>query len=250
MMIYATFSNGYRSGGFNGRVGNLIEAIEPYDPETVDNYEIGLKSELMDNRLRFNANVFFMDYDDKQEELQLPDNNDTGQKTVVTNASTAEIKGVEIDIQAYLYEGLTLRANLGFLDTSYDEFGYTALDGSLVDLSNLDFRRAPDWTGTIDATFEKEIPHGTAWARLAYHYIGSNYVNVTNAPELENESQNLIDFSVNVALDNGVTLSLFGRNLTDEDGYTHGYDVAGLWSYASIRPPRTYGAEIAYTFGK
>ena len=48
----------------------------------------------------------------------------------------------------------------------------------------------------------------------------------------------------------GITISLFGRNLTDEDGYTHGYDVAGLWSYASVRPPRTYGAEIAYTFGK
>ena len=250
MMMYATFSNGYRSGGFNGRVGNLIEAIEPYDPETVDNYEIGLKSEWMDNRLRFNANVFFMDYDDKQEELQLPDNNDTGQKTVVTNASTAEIKGLEIDIQAYLYEGLTLRANLGYLDTSYDEFGYTALDGSLVDLSNLEFRRAPEWTGTIDATYEKDIPLGTAWARLAYHHIGSNYVNVTNAPELENEDQNLVDFSLNVALDNGITNSLFGRNLTDEDGYTHGYDVAGLWSYASVRPPRTYGAEIAYTFGK
>ncbi|MBT5156375.1 MAG: TonB-dependent receptor [Gammaproteobacteria bacterium] len=59
----------------------------------------------------------------------------------------------------------------------------------------------------------------------------------------------LVDSSLNAALDNGVTISLFGRNLTDEDGYTHGYDVAGLWSYASVRPPRTYGVDIAYTFG-
>ena len=79
-----------------------------------------------------------MDYDDKQEELQLPDNNDTGQKTVVTNASTAEIKGVEIDMQAYLYEGLTLRANLGFLDTSYDKQSLPMFEQTQLHLNETD----------------------------------------------------------------------------------------------------------------
>jgi iron complex outermembrane receptor protein len=51
-------------------------------------------------------------------------------------------------------------------------------------------------------------------------------------------------------MNNGLQFSLFGRNLTDEDGYSHGYDVAGLWSYAAVRAPRTYGFEVMYNFGQ
>ncbi len=247
MMLFATYSAGYRSGGFNGRVANLVDATQPYDPETVDNYELGFKSEWMDNRLRINANLFYMDYEDKQEELQLPDDNDTGQKTVVENASTATIQGLEIDIQAFISDHFSLRANAGYLDSEYDDFTYEGLEGP-VDLSGLEFRRAPDWTGSLDATYEWDIGGGRAWVRGAYHYIGEHYVNVSNVPELKNDSQHLLDASVNYAI-NGLQFSLFGRNLTDEDGYMHGYDVAGLWSYASARPPRTYGLEVQYSFG-
>jgi iron complex outermembrane receptor protein len=249
MMLFATYSNGYRSGGFNGRVGNLVEAREPYDPETVDNFEIGIKSEWMENRLRVNANVFYLEYDDKQEELQLPDDNDTGQKTVVTNAASATLQGVELDIQAFLGDGLSLRANLGYLDSEYDDFQYTDLNGDIVDLSNLEFRRAPDWTGSFDATYEFDLGSGTMWLRGAYHYIGEHFVNVTNVPELENDEQHIFDASANYSI-GAFTFSLFGRNLTDEDGYIHGYDVAGLWSYAATRPPRTYGFEMIYNFGE
>jgi len=247
VMLFATYSAGYRSGGFNGRVANLSDATQPYDPETVDNYELGIKSEWWDNRLRVNANLFYMEYDDKQEELQLPDDNDTGQKTVVENASSATLYGAEIDIQAFVTEGLSLRANLGYLDSEYDDFVYEGLEGP-VDLSNLDFRRAPDWTGTLDATYEWDMAGGTAWVRGAYHYIGEHFVNVQNSPELENDAQHLVDASVNFSI-NAFTFSVFGRNLTDEDGYTHGYDVAGAWSYAAARPPLTYGAEVVYNFG-
>jgi len=189
-----------------------------------------------------------MEYDDKQEELQLPDDNDTGQKTVVENASTATIQGVEVDVQAFINENLSLRANIGYLDSSYDDFTYEGIAGP-VDLSDLEFRRAPDWTGSLDATYEWDIGSGSAWVRGAYHYIGDHFVNVENSPELENDAQSLVDASVNYSI-NAFTFSVFGRNLTDEDGYIHGYDVAGLWSYAATRPPRTYGLEVVYNFGE
>ena len=250
LMAFLTYSKGYRSGGFNGRVNSVIEAREAFDPETVDNYELGIKSEWLDNRLRINANIFYMEYEDKQEELQLPDSTGTGQKTVVTNASNATIQGIEFDIQAYVSDRLSLRANLGYLDTDYDDFQYTALDGSVVDLSALEFRRAPDTTATLDATYEWDVANGNAWIRGSYHYIGGHFTNVTNSPELENDGQNLVDASINYAMNNGLQISVFGRNLTDEDGYSHGYDVAGLWSYAAVRAPRTYGVEVTYNFGQ
>jgi iron complex outermembrane receptor protein len=248
LMAFFTYSKGYRSGGFLGRVDSLEAAREPYDPETVDNYEFGVKSEWMENRLRVNANVFYMEYEDKQEELQLPSNSSTGQKTVVSNASNATISGVELDVQAFISENLSLRGNLGYLKTEYDDFAYEALGGAMVDLSDRDFRRAPDWTGSLDATYEWDMAGGNVWVRGAYHFIGSHFVNVSNSPELENDGQHLLDASVNYAI-NSLQFSLFGRNLTDEDGYSHGYDVAGVWSYAATRAPRTYGIEVVYNFG-
>jgi iron complex outermembrane receptor protein len=250
LMAFFTYSKGYRSGGFNGRVNNLEEARDAYDPETVDNYELGIKSEWFDNRLRVNANLFFMDYQDKQEELQLPDEGGTGQKTIVTNAASATIQGIEVDVQAFITENLSLRGNIGYLDTGYDGFGFVDLDGNNVDLSGLEFRRAPDFTGSLDATYEWDMAGGQAWVRGAYRFIGEHFTNSTNDPELENDAQHLVTASVNYAMNNGLQFSLFGRNLTDEDGYTHGYDVAGLWSYAATRAPRTYGFEVQYNFGQ
>ena len=61
-------------------MNSVEEATQPYDPETVDNIEVGIKSEWMDDRLRFNASYFVMNYDDKQEELQLPSDTGTGRR--------------------------------------------------------------------------------------------------------------------------------------------------------------------------
>jgi iron complex outermembrane receptor protein len=248
VMFYATYSKGFRAGGFNGRVASLEEAIQPYEPETIDNYEIGVKSELMDRRLRLNATVFHMQYKDKQEELQLPSNQtDTGQKTVVINPSEATIQGIELELQAYLNENFSVRANLGYLDSEYDDFVYTDVEGSVTDLSGLEFRRAPELTGTLDATYEWDMAGGTAWIRGGYRFIDDHFTNATNNVELANDAQHLVDASVNYSINN-LQFSLFGRNLTDEDAYTHGYEVAGLWSYAATRPPRTYGFEVVYNF--
>ena len=248
VMLFATYSVGFRAGGFNGRVASLEEAIQPYEPETVENFELGVKSELFDRRVRLNGTLFYMDYQDKQEELQLPSNQtDTGQKTVVINPSSATIWGVELDMQAALTQNLSLRANLGYLNSEYDDFIYTDPEGSVVDLSSLEFRRAPNFTGTIDATYEWDVAGGSAWVRGSYRYIGEHFTTATNNPETENDAQGLVDASVNYAVGD-LQFSLFGRNLTDEDTYTHGYEVAGLWSYAATRRPRTYGLEVVYNF--
>jgi len=249
-MAYATYSKGYRSGGFLSRVSSYAEAITPYDQETVENYELGLKSDWLDNTLRMNFTVFLMDYKDKQEEIHLPDTlSGTGQKTVVANASTATMQGAEIELQANPMDGLSLRANLAYLDTKYDSFEFD--DGNGVqDLSYLEFRRAPEWTGNIDATYEwKTSANTNMWARVSYHYLDAYYTDFTNAPELTNDAQNLVDASINYEF--GTTrLSLYGRNLTGEDGYMIGYDVASIWSYSAARPPRTWGVEVAYRFGE
>jgi iron complex outermembrane receptor protein len=249
MMLFGTLSRGFRSGGFNGRVGGgLEEATQPYDPETVDNAEFGFKSEWMDNRVRLNASVFFMKFDDKQEELKLPNSGGaTGQKTVVVNAAEATITGLEVELQAQVSDALYVRANVGLLDAEYDSFAFTGADGNSVDLSGRDFRRAPDVTMNVDATYSWDMGPGEAWRRGSVRLLGKHFIDNENTAELANGDQTIVDMSVNYRV-NQLTFSLFGRNLTDEDGYTHGYDVQPLWSYAGTREPRVVGFEVMASY--
>ena len=248
-MIYATYAAGYRSGGFNGRVDSVETATTPYDQEKVDNYEAGFKTDWLDGTLRVNGAVFYMDYQDKQEELQLPSaTSGTGQVTLVTNASTAIMQGIELDVTWLATDALSLRANIGLLDAKYDKFEFQNAAG-LQDLSDLELRRSPEVSGTLSATYEWTVGNGRAWAVVGWHYMSDYEVDFANKPELTNEAQDLVSASVNYEIGR-VQVSAFGHNLLDEDGYTIGFDVAGLWSYAATRPPRTYGLEVSYTFGE
>lgn len=251
-MLYGLYSAGYRAGGFNGRVDSVETATIPYAPETVDNFELGYRSTLMDNRLIFNATAFYMDYKDKQEEIQQASTTSgTGQVTRVVNAATATITGAEFELTWLATDGLTIRGNLGILDASYDQFNVnigTTQNPVIADFSSLDFRRAPKATATLTGNYEWEVGGGLAWVRGSWHYLGSHETDFANKPELHNDAQNLVDASVNYAVNNWY-VSVFGRNLLDEEGYQIGFDVAGLWSYASPRAPRTYGIEVGYGFG-
>ncbi len=248
VMFYGTYSEGYRSGGFNGRVDEFLSAVIPYDPEFLENYELGFKSEFGGGRIRLNGAVFVMDYEDKQEEIGLPSDGPTGQRISVFNAATATMQGFELEMQALVTEGLTIGANYGYLDSSYDDFTY--FDGfQQVDNSGLDFRRAPENTFSLNGTYEWDIGEGQAWVRGAYRMIDDLFTEQTNREELSNDTQHYLDLSVNYSI-RGATFSVFGRNLTEEDALAHGLNVSGLWSYAIPVPPRTYGMEIVYNFGQ
>jgi iron complex outermembrane receptor protein len=94
--------------------------------------------------------VFYMNYDDKQEEQSVPTSQGTGPADVVVNASSAEIYGLEIDLAAAITESFMLTANLGLLDASYKEL-IDPLTGT--DLSDLDLRRAPPVTATLSPSY-------------------------------------------------------------------------------------------------
>lgn len=254
LMFYGLYSSGYRAGGFNGRPTTQQAADLPYDPETVDNYEFGMKSQWLDNRLRLNASVFRMDYDDKQEEQSVAVVGGTGQQTVVANASSATIYGVEVDFM-YLpgVEGLEFSGNLGWLDASYDDFLADIGRGGVTDNTDLDFRRAPEWNASLAVRYEWQAGPGMVWTRAGWHFIDEHEMTLANSPQTHNDAQHLVDASINYDWGNA-QISVFGRNLLDEDGYTIGFDVGGvappgsLWSYAAPREPRTFGVQLVYGF--
>lgn len=249
-MVYALWSRGYRGGGFNGRPSTIGAATIPYDPETLDNYEIGFKTEFAGGRVRLNGAAFLMKYKDMQQDLDVPaPGTSTGRENRTINASSAEFKGVELDLTAQLNRNFRINGNLGYLDAKYKNFfGDIFSTGTPVDATFLKIRRAPKWTWALGATYETDIgDNASAWITGDVHYIGGHEITFLNNPNLRNGGQYLIDASVNARL-NKTTISLFGKNLANEKGWTIGYDVQGVWSYAAPRPRRTYGVAVTQTF--
>ena len=250
LMVYGLYSEGFRAGGFSGRPGTYEGAATPYDPETVDNFELGVKSEWLGGTLRLNASVFSMQYKDKQEEQSVPTDQGTGQQTLVLNASEAELNGVEFDFTWQASDMFRLAGNLGFLDASYKKL----IDPvTLTDLSDLELRRAPEMTATISPTVEWPMLGGDMWVQADFRYIDEQELTFLNSPQSHVDAQNVVDASINWRREN-LTVSLWGLNLTEEDAWSQGYDVGtsvtfpGLWTYTATRPPRTYGLRLMMNF--
>lgn len=249
VMTYGLWSRGYRAGGFNGRPATLSAATTPYNPETLDNFELGFKSQFLDNRVRLNGALYLMKYSDMQQDLDVPaPGTSTGRENRTINASEAELKGFELDLTAQITENFTLSGNVGYLDAKYKNFvGDIYSTGNPVDATFLKIRRAPRWTWDLRAAYEREVGPGTLMLNAELHHIGGHEITFLNNPNLRNGSQNMLDASISYKIDNTM-ISVFGKNMLDENGWTIGYDVQNVWSYAAPRPPQAFGVAITQSF--
>jgi iron complex outermembrane recepter protein len=269
-LVYASYARGYRSGGFNGRAQTATSVTQPYEPETVDSYEVGAKTQWMDGRLTFNLAAFYTKYDDKQEEVVVTAPPPSGQETLVQNAASATIKGLEAELSARPTERLTIGASLGLLDAEYDRYTTLARRTQMSpleprDLSTLNLRRTPDVSGS--ARFDYALPTEVGEFVLtgSYRYIdpydttivpapGTGFAGAaaaTNDPRGRTDGQNIVDASLAWTLETAggkIRASVFGRNLLDDRGINSTLPVAGLFTFAGARPPRTYGVEFGFEF--
>jgi iron complex outermembrane receptor protein len=271
VMLYGSYSRGFRSGGFNGRASTPVAANTPYDPESVDAYELGAKTQWFDNRLLLNVAVFETKYDNKQEEVvrPTPPGSINAQETIVDNAASATIKGVEVDFDARPVRNLSISGTLGVLDASYDEYrGLDPVTLAPLDLSNLNLRRTPKVTGSVRV--EYTIPSSVGDWTLAASYrfvddydttisrapgtgvlVGGRLIPAENDPRGHTEPQDMVDASIawrRETANGNLRASLFGRNLLDDRGLSAALPVAGLFAFGGARAPRTWGVELGYEF--
>jgi iron complex outermembrane receptor protein len=260
-LLYASYSKGYRAGGFNGRGQTPESARTPYDPETVDSFELGFKTEFWDNRITFNVAAFLSKYNNKQEEIVRPAGGGAAQETLVLNAATATIKGLEAEFRAQVTEGLSFNGSLGLLDANYDEFETgIGVPPVITDISGRDMRRTPDVSGSIGVNYMIPISVGTIDLAGSYRHVSRFQTTIVgdpldptrNDPRGLAQARNLLDASAafNFDLDDigQMRVAVFGRNLTDDRGLNSTLPVAGLFTFSAARPPRTYGVEVGFTF--
>jgi len=271
-MIYASWSRGYRSGGFSGRGLTEFSSTTPYGPETVDSYEVGFKTSWFDKMLSFNVAAFYADYQNLQQNNTIPTPGGVGNETVVTNVGSATIKGIEAELIARPTEELTLSASLGLLDNNLKNYLSVAADGSgglaTFDYSAVNMIYAPKVTLSVAADYAVPVSFGEIRANVSYRYISrydqqislgptmldsatGNIVVLSNDPRVRSDRQNLLDASLTFKVNAGPTdfrVTVYGRNLLDDRGPNAAFTVAGLWSFASAREPRAFGVQIGADF--
>jgi iron complex outermembrane recepter protein len=244
IMLYGTYSEGFRSGGMNGRAASAETASLIYDPEFVEMFEAGMKSSWMDNRIQFNAAVFYQTYDDKQEELVVPSPT-AGQETITVNAAEATMQGIEIETRALITQNWLVSLNVGILDAEYDTFVSERIPGVPADLSYLDMRRAPDYTYALNTSYDIDLGGGTATLQAVYRYKDDMATTFLNEPFGIAEGHGLLDASASYQYENW-NVRVFGRNLTDEDEVNSALSVGGLFSFQARRAPRTWGVQVTW----
>jgi iron complex outermembrane receptor protein len=249
LMLYASYAEGFKSGGFFGRI-TQIDDIPSYDPETVDSYEVGIKSEWWDGRLRVNGAIFSSDYSDKQEEIIIP--NDQGSvDTIVLNASDATLKGAEMEVTAVLYEGLTLSSQVGYLDAEFDEFlvdDVLGVPGVTDDASDLDMRNAPKWTFGANLNYVHTLFGHSAMAyNVNYRWRDDYHTIFNNDPLGKVEASGIWDANIDYTYDERLTVSVYGRNLGDER-YARVVLIEPITAFGQWNEPRNYGVRVSFLF--
>ncbi len=230
VMVFASASTGTKSGGFNGVNGSTREERE-FDDEDTMSYELGLKSTLLDSRLRANVTAFFTEITDYQQVFQL----ETGAGTAVRNEGAVEVSGIDLNIQALPLQNLTLEAGLLYTHKAETTKGLRV--GNELD-------RSPELQGNIAATWVFPLADGVLYTRADYSFMGDHD---TGAGVIQDRE--LFNLKMGWRNDNW-NLSVWGKNLSD-----HAYAqstieplaFAGMSAYM-LAPPRTLGATVKYQF--
>jgi len=254
MMAYASWTRGFASGVFNARAAT-IDAVGPTDPEKVDSVEVGFKTSFLDGRGLFNITYFQADYED----LILFVNNpcdDCGASLINFNAGEAEISGFEVEVQLQPIDGLRLDASVGTVDPEFTNIKFFdanadgTVDGEDNKLaSRWDFQKVAELSYSLAASYEFDAMGGSILGRVAYSWRDDYMTDLYNKPWLQQESFGLLDASLTFNTANEkIRLSVYGKNLTDEEYFDYAADVGTLDSARWGGTPRTYGVRVAYKY--
>ncbi len=242
MMVYGSYSEGFKSGGFFGRQANFN--IDPsYEPEYVKNYEIGMKSTWLDGRMIFNAAAFMAKYEDKQESILVPVDL-TNVATVVRNAASLDMQGLELELMYQITSAWNVMMTYGYMKSEFDEY-LADLNGDniITDNSGLSSRNTPENTFGITTSYTVQVGNGDLKTRLSYRFRDEMEAEASNNPLGSLDSIDNLNATVTYSFDN-YSISVFGKNITDEREQRWS-TIGGLTSRGWWNEGATYGIEFS-----
>jgi iron complex outermembrane receptor protein len=251
LLVYGNWARGVRSGGYNVRNASTSVPPGPYDPETQDAFELGVKSSWLENRLHANGALFYDTIKGLQRDVNQVDPV-VAVVQVTRNTADATIQGFELELTGAVTDELVLRANTGYTDGRYDKIFYD-LDGGGIGPSDyhLAIPRLVRWSYELGATYtHKFLRDFLLMLRADYGYrsrAASTDSNAAFLPQIEDLSASA-SFSLP---GQHWTFSLYGRNLLDKVSYgVHAPLPAflGGGTLRSLSEGRVVGVEASFTY--
>ncbi|MBX5461950.1 MAG: TonB-dependent receptor [Steroidobacteraceae bacterium] len=293
-MLFFTAATGFKAGGF---FPSVPAPNNSFEPEELTAFTLGSRNRFLDQRLQVNIETFYWDYRDKQERfLGATPAGTTGLLT--TNAGKATLYGANVDVVFKPTRDDTLRFAVEYLNSEYDRFVYQAYNPSIpgpfvnsyppeatgctlgpavpytandfvpalrndstqsIDCSGKSLVRAPEWTGTAGYDRIFRLPGDSSLiAGVDAQFSSSQYLSPDFIQSGRDDGYVALNANLAYQLPNGFSVSLWGRNLTNEEIYTGGGRYAFSRSvaaggdptlfYANIRAPRTYGVSVRASF--
>ncbi len=260
-MIYASVGQGYKAPGFNTE--NLDDPNIPFavQDEVSTTVELGYRSEWMDDRLVFNISAFFTEFDNYQAQSF----NIDAQAFIIQNAATVTSQGAEVSLRALLSDAFSVNWELAFLDSTFDEFAAASCTpdaatcgpgDAFFDASGFSTPLAPDVTSSLQAVYEAPITDSLDGFFQGSVYYRSQVAYGVGSPLLEVGSLTTLNLSAGITTENGLRVSAFCKNCTDDKvptsiAFDPGENAAGFastqqtWGLDSVR---AIGIELSKQF--
>jgi iron complex outermembrane recepter protein len=242
-LVYFSYSKGFKAGGFD------TSAPSPaYKPETLTDYEGGIKTTFLQDRLRLNLSGFYYDYTNLQV-IQV-----IGVSAVTSNAGSAHVYGAEAEITARPVPQLTLDFAGSYLHARYLQYvGPSSVQPLVaeVDFSGHALDNAPDFSGHAGATYAWPVPHGSVSLRAETEFTTRVYFTPDNINMVSQGGFVKGNAFLTYERENGWRATAFVRNISNRDTRVSGLvsiPEEGAPAHGSVAPPRTFGAEVMYKF--
>ena len=270
LMGYFTYAKGFSSGGLNAVIGAGVEqgSLVPYNPSLVDNFEVGLKTVALDQRMTLNLSFFYMQYDDMQvtanrsipctptppETECVPQN-----ERLIRNAAASTMRGLEAELTVRPIEGLMIMTNIGVLDSRYEAFeDVWALDATTpYDRAGETFNGVPQFTSYFAVQYSLPVNLKQSWLsgwltpRLDWSYRSKVHNTFPEDSSGRVPGYNLLNARLSYEfMDDQAQIALWGQNLTSSSYFNGGGGTTGFFGYSQryYAAPVTFGGEISYRF--
>ncbi|MGO1671840.1 MAG: TonB-dependent receptor [Sphingobacterium sp.] len=238
--LYANYAKGFRPGGVN-QYGSSTSTRLTYKPEYTDNYEIGVKTEWLNRRLRANFTGFYTHWKDQQQTIMAPE-------MYIDNIGVMSSKGIELEVTALPFKNIEVHYNLGVVTTKYDKLILLGDDG----MTNVDYKGnkqifTPDFSSALSVTYSGKINKNVGFYIVPeWKYLGKQYMTYYN--DLVQDPFHLLNINAGIKFKN-YELKLWAKNLTDSRYISFVYaNQRGNNSPVNLGLPTTFGASAKVNF--
>lgn len=252
-MVYATWSEGFRAGGVNRA---RVPGIPKYEPDFVQNYEIGWKTQWADGTLRFNGAAYVIDWNDFQYGfLDFTVSN----LTIIQNVGNSRTKGLEFDLDWAPIDNLLLKLSGSFNDAKLEEPFWRNDDDRIEGLppdspKGTPMPYVPELQYTFIGRYTFDAGTWPVFAQVAWAYRDGSWTDlqVSNERRRYMDSFGVLNLSTGIERDNW-SITLYGNNVTNERGVTNyvdpGYDSpSGVDDRTNYIKPTSYGIRWSQRF--